>query len=239
MEIKLNVLTLSRKKGQKIYLYPEGTENMTVDELFSEGKVELEVVKIEGDQVKLGFNAPKLLRIVRDDANPRSEEKPEKLNELFNLKFVKDELIFISGILLSLLALLTVGTTGYWALCITLFLIIATATYFSRTFFARPSIQKLYFYFLTLLFLIGYFALIYKSFGVISPDAVTASKLNWLDAIYFSVITWTTLGYGDFHPGSDQVKIFVMLEALLGYIYMSVLVGKLMVLGASKSLSKL
>jgi voltage-gated potassium channel len=33
---------------------------------------------------------------------------------------------------------------------------------------------------------------------------------RWLDALYFSVVTATTIGYGDFHPVTDAGKIFTM-----------------------------
>jgi hypothetical protein len=36
---------------------------------------------------------------------------------------------------------------------------------------------------------------------------------RWLDALYFSVITLTTIGYGDFSPQTDLGKIFT-----IGYI---------------------
>lgn len=44
------------------------------------------------------------------------------------------------------------------------------------------------------------------------------------DALYFSVVTWTTLGYGDFKPLPDY-RLFAALEALLGYVYMGLIVG--------------
>jgi voltage-gated potassium channel Kch len=100
-------------------------------------------------------------------------------------------------------------------------------------FFKSPSAHQLYFYFISLFFLIGYFALIYKSFGVIPPTANVSSQVGWLDAIYFSVVTWTTLGYGDFRPG-DEVKLWVIAEALIGYIYMGLLVGKLLIIGQKR-----
>ena len=83
---------------------------------------------------------------------------------------------------------------------------------------------------MTLFFLIGYFALIYKSFGVIPPGKEEAEQLSWLDSIYFSVVTWTTLGYGDFRP-SNEIKLWVIAEAILGYVYMGLLIGKLLLLG--------
>lgn len=39
---------------------------------------------------------------------------------------------------------------------------------------------------------------------------------RWIDAIYFCVITLTTIGYGDFAPVTDLGKIFNMLYILIG-----------------------
>ncbi len=39
---------------------------------------------------------------------------------------------------------------------------------------------------------------------------------RWLDAIYFSVISLATVGYGDFAPQSDAGKIFTMFYLFIG-----------------------
>lgn len=39
---------------------------------------------------------------------------------------------------------------------------------------------------------------------------------RWLDSLYFSVITLTTIGYGDFSPQTDAGKIFTLLYILVG-----------------------
>ncbi len=39
---------------------------------------------------------------------------------------------------------------------------------------------------------------------------------SWLDAFYFSVITLTTVGYGDFSPQTSGGKIFTMAYVLIG-----------------------
>lgn len=41
-------------------------------------------------------------------------------------------------------------------------------------------------------------------------------KLSWVDAIYFSTITLTTVGYGDIVPKTDAEKIFTIFYVICG-----------------------
>ncbi len=41
-------------------------------------------------------------------------------------------------------------------------------------------------------------------------------KWSWLNSIYFSVITLTTVGYGDLFPTTDVSKIFTMFYVFIG-----------------------
>lgn len=59
--------------------------------------------------------------------------------------------------------------------------------------------------------ILGY-ALLYRHAGIMSGAGVSHSLR---DAIYFSVTTWTTLGYGDFTP-PPEMRLVTSAEALLG-----------------------
>ena len=39
---------------------------------------------------------------------------------------------------------------------------------------------------------------------------------DWLDAFYFTGVTLTTVGYGDFHPTHDTSKLFTVFLAFCG-----------------------
>ena len=39
---------------------------------------------------------------------------------------------------------------------------------------------------------------------------------SWIDCFYFSIITLTTIGYGDFSPQTDAGKLFTIFYILLG-----------------------
>lgn len=43
-----------------------------------------------------------------------------------------------------------------------------------------------------------------------------AEDLRWIDAFYFTVITLTTIGYGDFTPQTDAGKLFTVGYSLVG-----------------------
>jgi len=60
------------------------------------------------------------------------------------------------------------------------------------------------------------FAYIYVFFHFLDPNTGCLSSLDTLlDAYYFSVVTYTTLGYGDIHPQAI-CKFISSVEALLG-----------------------
>jgi len=71
------------------------------------------------------------------------------------------------------------------------------------------------------------FSNIYIERGIITDDPVTHDSYithDSYDAIYFSIVTWTTLGYGDFRPTPDA-RAWAAAEAFSGYLFMGILVG--------------
>lgn len=75
--------------------------------------------------------------------------------------------------------------------------------------------------------LVTSFAGIYYQFGIVHEGELVRGQ--WLESIYFSVVTWTTLGYGDFQP-SPPIRLVAAIEALLGYIFMGLLLGGILIL---------
>ena len=75
------------------------------------------------------------------------------------------------------------------------------------------------------------FALIYTTLG--ASEFIINSKLNHLTSnpakefamfTYYSVVTFTTLGFGDITPKSIESMIAVVIEVILGYLTLGVLI---------------
>lgn len=69
----------------------------------------------------------------------------------------------------------------------------------------------------------------YVNVDLIPTDRLTASELT-----YFSIVTMTTLGYGDIVPVSSTARTIASLEALIGVFYLATLIARLV--GAYRSL---
>lgn len=48
-------------------------------------------------------------------------------------------------------------------------------------------------------------------------------------SLYFSIVTWTTLGYGDYIP-TEAVQLFAAFEALLGTIFLPIVLATVLYL---------
>eukprot|EP00040_Diaphanoeca_grandis_P035991 m.227730 g.227730 ORF g.227730 m.227730 type:complete len:508 (+) comp33529_c0_seq18:306-1829(+) len=63
-----------------------------------------------------------------------------------------------------------------------------------------------------------------------SAIAFYSGHENWrvLDALYFSVVVLTTVGYGDFIPNSDAAKVFTSFFVLFGVILVAVVLSQIL-----------
>ncbi|PWE18568.1 hypothetical protein DDZ18_02895 [Marinicauda salina] len=69
-------------------------------------------------------------------------------------------------------------------------------------------------------------AILITAFAAIhnAHDYASGAANNFGDSLYFSIVTWTTLGYGDFQP-DPQLRLLAAVQAVLGYIYLGAGVG--------------
>ena len=95
---------------------------------------------------------------------------------------------------------------------------------------------------LTTFILMGFsWAMIHILVARLSPDQSynfydpALANTRFSEFTYFSFTTLTTLGYGDYLPLSHISKMFSTLEAILGQIYLAVLVGRLVGLQVASS----
>lgn len=63
------------------------------------------------------------------------------------------------------------------------------------------------------------FACAYWHWGLLDPK--DAPVHDFAGSLYFSIVTWTTLGYGDFKP-IPSLRLLAAAEALFGYVHMGI-----------------
>ena len=66
---------------------------------------------------------------------------------------------------------------------------------------------------------------------------VSAGTLDLPTCVYFSFVTLATLGYGDIVPLTPTARGLAVTEAIIGQLYLAVLVARLVGAGATKELS--
>ncbi|MBA7568698.1 hypothetical protein ES708_10432 [subsurface metagenome] len=68
------------------------------------------------------------------------------------------------------------------------------------------------------------FTFLFMSSGISDTSIGGFTSKNFLDCVYFSIITFTTLGYGDFRPVEGCGRIFAGTEAFIGASMMALFV---------------
>lgn len=78
--------------------------------------------------------------------------------------------------------------------------------------------------------LIGiWWQIVYTTIWVFDPSSfiLHVNKINSPDFFYFSITTLTTLGYGDIIAKSHTAKTAAMIEAVMGQMYVAILIARL------------
>jgi len=83
--------------------------------------------------------------------------------------------------------------------------------------------------------LIGYYDPQAFFFATVLEQGTNQPLISVSSTIYYSFVTLTTLGYGDILPVSAFARTFSYLEAVIGQIYLVVLIARLVGLHLSKS----
>jgi hypothetical protein len=83
------------------------------------------------------------------------------------------------------------------------------------------------------------FTTIYRLFDELAPPFFTqfagGGQATAGELTYFSFIVLTTVGFGDFTPGSDPARAFVMVEAVIGQIFLVTMLARVVaMLGAQR-----
>jgi voltage-gated potassium channel len=72
------------------------------------------------------------------------------------------------------------------------------------------------------------FASFYEAIALWEPAAFTGAQTTDGDAlVYFSLVTLSTVGYGDVTPALPQTRVLAVSEALAGQVYLAILVARL------------
>ena len=129
-------------------------------------------------------------------------------------------LIFETGELVSL-------TLGFGGLCFFHVSFISTLMEAHQT-STRPRtlIRNLLFNVGFVIAFVAVYGLIFAKFALL--DAGQSLTGDSWRAIYFSVITWTSVGDGDITPGEPFTRFLAGLEALNGYLVMSIFIATLL-----------
>jgi Ion channel len=108
------------------------------------------------------------------------------------------------------------------ALVIYIFFILNRAKVIKTVFqFVQISLMS----FSLLLTVVFSYADIYRYLGIIDSNGTLVH--DSVSCFYFSIVTYTTLGYGDYRPSPDA-RLFAASEALLGYVLLSLFIGVLL-----------
>ncbi|MDJ0721986.1 MAG: potassium channel family protein [Desulfobacterales bacterium] len=68
---------------------------------------------------------------------------------------------------------------------------------------------------------------LYSLINILIPGAYNSELLDQTDFLYYSFVTLSTLGYGDVLPVIGPAKALAYIEAIIGQLYLTILVARL------------
>ena len=69
--------------------------------------------------------------------------------------------------------------------------------------------------------------LVYGTTGFLYFELPGNPDLTWQDALWYCLVTLTTVGYGDFAPVDPLIRGFSNIEAIVGQLYPATLLARL------------
>ena len=136
-------------------------------------------------------------------------------------------LIFISGLVLYGIAsgkagrIISAVICGVWVLVYAPLSASILMTHGAKIFSSPPSVALLGSF---LIFTMVALAALLKELGLEYAGDKTRVTSFW-DSLYFAIITWTTVGYGDIVPARKRARLGAAYAALLGYFTMAALLA--------------
>jgi len=89
----------------------------------------------------------------------------------------------------------------------------------------RMSWPRFFAFLVLQLYIVALYGLLYVKAGLVDGAGRVLRDLP--SGLYFSLVTWTTVGYGDLTP-LPQARLLAASEAVLGYLFMGLLVALLL-----------
>ena len=81
------------------------------------------------------------------------------------------------------------------------------------------------------IFLASMFVPVYNTIETLAPgsliDNVLGRPVQWQQVVYFSFITFATVGYGDIVPVNAWTRALASFEGMVGVLYVATLVGRI------------
>jgi hypothetical protein len=105
---------------------------------------------------------------------------------------------------------------------------------------AKVTLNVIYASIVVYLSLAMMWGMIFILMEILEPGSITLGQSGegTFHFFYFSFVTITTLGYGDITPASEIARSLALLEAVIGQIYLVVLIARLMGIHIAQSMKE-